>query len=198
MGPFGSRITADNFVPAGVPVIRGNNLTDGFNESSFVYLTEEKASELRSAISFPGDIVFTHRGTLGQVGLIPDRAKHRCYIVSQSQMLLSIDGSKLSPKVIYRFFRSSQGQQALLSNTNQTGVPAIARPTTSLKAIKFVCPPKQISDCFEELSGRWDLKREINVRENELLAAIRDALLARLISGQLRIPEAEKLAEAAL
>jgi len=26
MGPFGSRIKTDNFVSAGVPVIRGNNL----------------------------------------------------------------------------------------------------------------------------------------------------------------------------
>jgi type I restriction enzyme, S subunit len=30
IGPFGSRITRDNFVMTGVPVIRGNNLNDGF------------------------------------------------------------------------------------------------------------------------------------------------------------------------
>jgi len=69
MGPFGSRITRNNFVASGVPVIRGNNLTDGFSDDGFVYLTPEKADELRSANAFPGDIVFTHRGTLGQVGL---------------------------------------------------------------------------------------------------------------------------------
>jgi len=31
MGPFGSRITTDNFVDSGVPVIRGGNLVNGFN-----------------------------------------------------------------------------------------------------------------------------------------------------------------------
>ena len=47
MGPFGSRITKDNFVAAGVPVIRGGNLTDGrFSHHDLVYLTEEKANEL--------------------------------------------------------------------------------------------------------------------------------------------------------
>lgn len=29
MGPFGSRITKDNFVETGVPVIRGINLSNG-------------------------------------------------------------------------------------------------------------------------------------------------------------------------
>jgi type I restriction enzyme M protein len=38
MGPFGSRITTDNFVDSGVPVIRGNNLVNGFNEKEFVAL----------------------------------------------------------------------------------------------------------------------------------------------------------------
>lgn len=142
MGPFGSRITTDNFFASGVPVIRGSNLVAGFNENEFVYVTSEKADELRSANAFPEDIVFTHRGTLDQVGFIPKSAAHPRYVVSQSQMLLSVDKSKVSPKFIYRFFHSPSGQQALLANTNTTGVPAIARPSTSLKAIQLVIPPK--------------------------------------------------------
>ena len=73
MGPFGSDITTDNFVPSGVPVIRGGNLTAGrFRAENFVFLTDEKADQLAGANAYPGDVVFTHRGTLGQVGLIPD------------------------------------------------------------------------------------------------------------------------------
>jgi len=69
MGPFGSDIKTDNFVPSGVPVIRGNNLTSGrLRTEDFVFLTEDKADELANSNAFPGDLVFTHRGTLGQVG----------------------------------------------------------------------------------------------------------------------------------
>ena len=68
MGPFGSDIKTDNFVSAGVPVIRGGNLTSGrFYGDDFVFLTEEKADELANANAFPGDNVFTHPGTLGHV-----------------------------------------------------------------------------------------------------------------------------------
>ena len=49
MGPFGSDIKADNFVEAGVPVIRGGNLTHGFVDEGFVYISEQKADELRNS-----------------------------------------------------------------------------------------------------------------------------------------------------
>jgi type I restriction enzyme, S subunit len=192
MGPFGSSITRDNFVETGVPVIRGNNLTDGFNESDFVYLTPGKADELRNANAFPGDLVFTHRGTLGQVGLIPDTATHCRYVVSQSQMLVSVNCSLTSAKLLYQFFRTSAGQQALLANTSQTGVPAIARPTTSLKAIRLVLPPKLIADRYDGVTQAIDQRRAWNVSESRNLAALRDALLPKLLSGEIRVPEVER------
>ncbi len=187
MGPFGSRITSDNFVSSGVPVIRGNNLIDGFVEDRFVYLTEEKANELRSSIAYPGDIVFTHRGTLGQVGLIPESAAFPRYVVSQSQMLLSVDRQQINPRIVYYFFRSPIGQQALLANTNTTGVPSIARPSTSLKAIQIVIPPKGVSDCFDQLINLLELKREQNAQETVFLTNIRDSLLPKLLSGHLLV-----------
>jgi type I restriction enzyme S subunit len=196
MGPFGSRITRDNFVSSGVPVIRGNNLTDGFSEGGFVYLTPEKADDLRSANAFPGDIVFTHRGTLGQVGLIPQKPAHPRYVVSQSQMLLSVDPIHVSPHLVYQYFRSETGQTQLLANTNTTGVPAIARPTTSLKAISIVVPTPKVSTAFERIASALSDKQVSNERESVLLSALRDALLPKLLSGELRIRDAEKLVEA--
>src|SRR5262249_41144845 len=57
MGPFGSNIKTDNFVPEGVPVIRGGNLTDGFIDDEFVFLTDAKADELKNSVAYPGDVV---------------------------------------------------------------------------------------------------------------------------------------------
>lgn len=74
MGPFGSNIKAENFTEEGVPVIRGTNLNfDKYVGGKFVYLTNEKADELKGSNCVAGDLVFTHRGTIGQVGLIPNR-----------------------------------------------------------------------------------------------------------------------------
>ncbi|WP_335995380.1 hypothetical protein [Acinetobacter pittii] len=67
MGPFGSNIKADNFVESGVPVIRGTNMNFAkFVDGEFVFLTEEKADELLGSNCQPNDLVFTHRGTIGE------------------------------------------------------------------------------------------------------------------------------------
>lgn len=176
MGPFGSNIKADNFVKAGVPVIRGGNISDvRLNLSDIVFLTEHKADELKSSIAVPGDLVFTHRGTLGQIGLIPDSPFPR-YVVSQSQMLLSCDRSKAIPEFIFYFFRSPVGQERLLANRSQVGVPSIARPTNALKSIEIELPSlaeqKRIADVLTALDDKIELNRLAIATVEELAQAI--------------------------
>jgi type I restriction enzyme S subunit len=184
MGPFGSDITTDNFVDSGVPVIRGRNLTDGFVDERFVFVSEAKADELRNANAFPGDIVITHRGTLGQVGLIPTESRYSRYVVSQSQMLLSVDPAIATPRYVFELLRSSAGQHALLTNTSQTGVPAIARPTTSVKSIQVLRPTRAVLESFDRLLDPLIALTNCVTGETRTLASLREALLPGLVSGQ--------------
>jgi len=186
MGPFGSDIKTDNFVPEGVPVIRGGNLTNGFVDENFAYLTEAKADQLSNANAFPGDIVITHRGTLGQVGLIPARSRYRRYVVSQSQMFIRPTDA-LPAHFLYLFLTSATGQHELLANRSQTGVPSISRPTTSVKAIRLAVPEKSFLKEFEAIASTlFDCRVGIDA-ESRKLAQLRDYLLPKLLSGQVRV-----------
>jgi type I restriction enzyme S subunit len=176
MGPFGSDIKTDNFVDSGVPVIRGGNLTQGrFNPTGFVFLTPQKAASLGKANAYPGDIVITHRGTLGQVGLIPSGLYDR-YVISQSQLKLKLNQKVADPIFVYYFLRSPIGQHRLLANTSQTGVPAISRPVTSVKAIKIPLPPLAEQRRIADILGTLDDKIELNQRMNATLEAMARAL----------------------
>ncbi len=166
MGPFGSNITRDNFVPQGVPVIRGTNLVGNeFNENNFVFITEEKADQLKASNAFPEDIVLTHRGTLGQVAIIPKNCKFKRYVVSQSQMKFTSDPVLAYPLFVYYYLCSPEGQTKLLIHTSSTGVPAIARPLTSLKGIEIEFPDLSIQKKIGDILDM--LHQKINLLKNE-------------------------------
>ena len=166
MGPFGSNITRDNFVENGIPVIRGVNLKNNqFFEEDFVFLTEEKADQLVASNAYPEDIVFTHRGTLGQVVIIPENSKFKRYVVSQSQMKLSCDKNKVNPAFVYYYFCSPQGQHEIYSYTNTTGVPSIGSPLSSLKIMKM--PYLKLEEQNKIVKTLDDLDTQIHNIQNQ-------------------------------
>ena len=126
-GPFGSNLTTRDYTDEGVPVIRGNNLSSesGFYDDDFVFVTENKADELRSNTAYPGDVVFTQRGTLGQVGIIPKEARFSRYVISQSQMKLTVDPAVADARFVYYFFRLPATVQKVINHGVTSGVPHI-------------------------------------------------------------------------
>ena len=62
---------------------------------------------------------------------------------------------------------------------------------------RLAVPPRQVIDVFALLvTPIFDRLRHLG-EENETLATLRDTLLPKLISGQLRIREVEKIVESA-
>ena len=175
VGPFGSRMKADLYVPSGVRVIRGNNLSGGREpEGDYVYVTEETADSLASCCLKPGDLVFPHRGNIGEVGITPDDGLR--YMLATSLMKLSPDREKTEPLYLMYFFKSVIGRAALLMNASQVGTPGIATPLKSLRGIQLPLPPlvvqRQIADTLSKLDDRIILLRETNAT----LEAIAQAL----------------------
>lgn len=178
MGPFGSKIKAENFTTVGVPVIKGGNLNSTYlDESSFDFLTQEKANELESAKARRLDIVITHRGTLGQVGLIPEDSEYEEYVVSQSQLKLSFNQERVDSYFIYYFLKSPLGQSRLLSNVSQVGVPAIAQALSSVRAIEIPLPTDRAEQVrVSKILRNLDQKIDFNHRINKNLEAIAQAI----------------------
>ena len=175
IGPFGSRMKSDCYVDAGVRVVRGTNLTSGREFSGeFVFVTSEKASELGGANLEPNDLVFPHRGAIGEVGIVPDDGER--YVLSSSLMKLKCHREKADPQFIFYFFKSATGRFELLKNSSQVGTPGIGQPLTSLKGIRLKLPPvdeqKRIAAVLGALDDRIALLRETNAT----LEAIAQAL----------------------
>jgi len=166
---------SDTYTKIGVPVIRGTNLTGGRSFSGeWVYISEEDADQLASCNVTEGDLVFPHRGAIGEVGIVPgDRDR---YLLSSSLMKLKCDPKKAHSLYLFYFFKSHEGRHQLLKNASQVGTPGIGQPLSSLKSIELELPALSNQRAIAHILGTFDDKIELNRRMNETLEAIARAM----------------------
>lgn len=177
MGPFGSDVKKEFYVDNGVPILNGSNL-QGFKlqEDSFGYLTKEKADSLKKCNAHRGDIIVTHRGTLGQIVYVPVDSKYDRYVISQSQFRFRCKADLVDVQYLVYYFHTREGQYKILANASQVGVPALARATSTFRLIDIKLPPlddqHRIASILSSLDRKIELNNKINADLEEMAQAI--------------------------
>ena len=177
MGPFGSDVKKEFYVDNGVPILNGSNL-QGFKlqEDSFGYLTKEKADSLKKCNAHRGDIIVTHRGTLGQIVYVPANSKYDRYVISQSQFRFRCNADLVDVQYLVYYFHTKEGQYKILANASQVGVPALARATSTFRLIDIKLPPldnqRRIASILSSLDRKIELNNKINADLEEMAQAI--------------------------
>lgn len=176
IGPFGSSMKADTYTPTGVPVVRGNNLTGrpGFF-GEFVFVPEAIARRFPRCLIKRGDLVFPHRGAIGEVGLAIDQGFEQ-WMLSTSMMKLRPDPKRLDSRFAFYFFRSALGRHQLLKNASQVGTPGIGQPLASLRACQLALPPLDDQQAITNVLGVLDEKIEQNQRTARALERLGQAV----------------------
>ncbi len=184
-GPFGSDLTSSDYVDSGVPVVRGTNMGSRMIGGSFVFVSTPKAAALSANLAGPGDVVFTQRGTLGQVSLVPDEP-FKSYLISQSQMKASLDSARHNPEYVYYYFSSPQGQKQIHVSAIQTGVPH-----TNLGICKkYIFPAPTIVEQSRISSVLTDIDCHLESLDRllEKKRQIKQAAMQELLTGKRRLP----------
>ncbi|MEU7383248.1 restriction endonuclease subunit S [Streptomyces sp. NPDC042207] len=179
--PYGSAYTKNDYVTDGVPLVRGVNLGTGrFHDDDFVFITQEKADSLPGANLAPGDLVITHRGTIGQVSMIPRSPRYDRYVLSTSQVKARLDSDKALPEFYYYWLTSPSGQREILQHVSTVGVPGLVQPVATVKSFKVPQPPLSEQRDVVALLGVLDDKIAMNERianaaQSLMLAYLEDA-----------------------
>lgn len=176
-GPFGSNLPASDYTPSGVPVIRGVNLSLGdvrFKDEGFIFVSEKTAKRLERSKCLRGDIIFTKKGTLGQIGIIPDDSRFEEYILSSNQMKLTVNPIIADKHFVYYYLASKTSIEKIRRDSEHTGVPKIN--LTYLKRFPIALPDLHTQHQIATILSSLDDKIELNRQMNQTLEAMAQAL----------------------
>jgi type I restriction enzyme S subunit len=87
--------------------------------------------------------------------------------------------------------------QSATGSKTDTGTILDALNVRNIPRLRFVRPPDPLLEAFEVLVRPVRSRMEQSAAETATLRSVRDALLPRLLSGELRPKDADRIVEAA-
>ncbi len=191
-GPFGSAVSARHFRTDGVPMIRGSNLSADVGvrlvEDDIVFLGREIADRFPRSMVREGDLVFTCWGTLGQIGYLDGHHRYAEYIVSNKQMKMTPDRSRVDGLFLYYLMSQPSMLDAVTGQAIGSSVPGFN--LGQLRLLKVRLPPLPTQRAIAEVLGALDDK----IAANQRVETLSEALLAAELTALQRTSEGRVVA----
>ncbi|MGC8735050.1 MAG: restriction endonuclease subunit S, partial [bacterium] len=169
----------------GIPLLTGTMFDDGIiNYEKATFISTEDYKKIHSKYKpEEGDIVITKIGTLGRVALL--RKKDIPIAIHCNSALLRANKSKIDSMFLFYLLKSNYFQEELNKRKGQTVQEFIN--LTSLGQIKVVVPESRKFEKFKyEVRPFYNLFFKLK-DENQTLSQLRDTLLPKLMSGEIRV-----------
>lgn len=187
-GPFGSALKKEEHKSEGIPVwgIESIGLNGKFTGSNKIYVTKEKALDLKSFEVKGGNIIISRSGTVGELCILPHDIVYG--LISTNLMKIILNNDVISSKYFCWLFK---GSPVVIEKLNDLckGSTRLFLTQTILKNLVFPLPPLQeqqeIVSRVESLFAKADA---IEQQYKDLKASIDNlpqALLHKAFKGEL-------------
>jgi type I restriction enzyme, S subunit len=177
---------------SGLPLLQLSNIRDdGLIDMKDTYFVD--ASDYQTWVSrmeaSSGDCVITNVGRVGAVAQMPSNQK--------AALGRNMTGIRCKPsfpfKTVLIECLLSKAMKDEIVRKMDTGTILDALNVRSIPRLRFVRPSAQkVLDCFEHKARPLRAQMELQFAETRTLAGLRDALLPKLVSGELRLQHAER------
>jgi type I restriction enzyme S subunit len=189
-GPFGSQLHASDYLDEGTPVVMPQDLGGRrIKTGKIARVGDADVSRLHRHQMRCGDIVFSRRGDVGRHALIGSREKG--WLCGTGCLL--VRAGKTWPSTIYLSLAldRADAKEWLLRHAVGATMPNLN--TGILNAVPIMQPDSAVLCAFDEIMRLLDDRISDGHARIHCLTELRDTLLPRLISGQLRLPDADAL-----
>ena len=155
-----------DYVKSGVPFIMANNLINGkVDYSNCAFITNKQASTLKKGFAHPGDVLLTHKATIGRTALVGTEYDT---IILTPQVTYYRVKRGISNLYLKYYFDSNEFQQTL-ANWAGSGSTRAYLGITAQRKLPVVLPPLEIQTKIAEFGRILDDKIELNNKINENL-----------------------------
>lgn len=177
--------TPKQFTESGVNFIKAESLTDtgSFILSKFASVSKETHDGfLKRSILRTGDLLFSIAGTIGRVGKVTADI-----LPANTNQALAILRPKddVNSDLIYSILKSAYFQELADGK-----VVHAVQPNLSLGEIANSCirlPDQSVLQMFTEQASTYFDKKNANAKQIQTLEQLRDTLLSKLMSGEVRV-----------
>ena len=111
---------ASDYVPSGIPFVMARDLSNGtINYFGCSFIPSALAKRLRIGHSRPGDILISHKGTIGSVALVPNDFAE-IMLTHQVTYYRVSEGSSLDRMFLFSYLRSHLFQSTFAALAQQS------------------------------------------------------------------------------
>lgn len=149
----------------------------------------------------PGDLIVAYTDVtqaaelIGKPAIVVGIEEHDTLVASLDVGIVRPDFLKCGRQFLYGLFKTDSFQSHTLAHTSGTTVLHLSKD--GVGSYRFPLPSFGVISGFEKIASDLAKRRQTNSDQIRTLSALRDTLLPRLISGELRISDTAKHAEGA-
>ena len=185
---------------AGMPLHNLNSVLEGggYKYEGIKYYNGEYADRHRVR---PGDVIVANteqghdRLLIGYAAIVPPTFGEAGIISHHIYRVRARSGSQLTTRFLCHLLNSSEMHDVVSGYANGTTVSML--PIDGVQKPRMVVPPDGLISTFDGFAKRAHARQEETIAESRTLANLRDTLLPKLVSGELRLKHAGRfMAEA--
>ena len=179
---------SSDFVSFGIPFVMANNVRGGrVDLSNCAFIQKEQADSLQKGFSRPGDVLLTHKATIGNTAVVGEVPFEYIMLTPQVTYYRVADRARLSNSYLRQFFDSFSFQAVLLAMSGG-GTRAYIGITAQLQLPVVLPPTKAEQEAIAEALSNADALVESLEQLLTKKRQIKKGAMQELLIGKKRVP----------
>lgn len=175
-----------DFKKDGIPFIMASDINNGkVDLINCSFIAEEQAKTLQKGFSFEGDVLLTHKASLGRTAIVGKINTPYIMLTPQVTYYRVKNKAKLN-NVFLKYFFDSPSFQSVLENHGNSGSTRAYVGITAQRDLPVILPPIDEQKCIAAVLKGYDDKLNLLISQNNTLEKIASVLFRQWFFEELK------------